>query len=586
MSDAGSEAALTQTKKAHQPRISIPTILLVAGVGFLGVFIVYPIAFTVVSSFWSGQPGSPGHYTLANYYALLSDPRTYVTVVNTFFQAGSSALIGVALGTLLSIITVRTDTPLRNALFYLPFLPLALPVLIANQAWIYLFEKRAGLLNILLGYAGLSTSTFNIYSWPGMIFASGMALTPICYVTISAAMRGMDTSLEEVSRASGSGVRSTLLRVSLPLMAPSILSAFLLAFTLSAGSFETPTMIGIPAGINVMMSSVYNNVDAIVPPDYAAASTESVLLLGIVLVTVFFYNRSLRRSGKFEVVSGKGYSASRVLSLGRWRFLSLAIVLAYLVVAIGLPVFTIALLSLVPIWLPDALFARLSFKNYQFLLSSTSGAFPALLNSLIASVVAATVITGVALAILFVARRTTIRGRGILEGLAMFPISMPALVIGFGLLWAFLTIRTGLYGTLGVMVIALSVALLPQGVRTMSGGVIQIQAELQEAARASGASAATTMRRIFLPLIRSSLVGAWLYVFIGSFTALGAVLLLQSANNQLFSTLLWSFWSSGNPGSAQSFAAGCVVLLLILIGAIAIMVLVQGRLERTRRWNK
>jgi iron(III) transport system permease protein len=582
MSDAGTEAALTQPRKRQPSRISVPTLLLVAGVGFLGVFIVYPIAFTVVSSFWSGQPGSPGHYTLANYEALLGDPHTYVTVVNTFFQAGSSALIGIGLGTLLSIITVRTDTPLRKALFYLPFLPLALPVLIANQAWIYLFEKRAGLLNILVGYAGLSTSTFNIYSWPGMIFASGMALTPICYVTISAAMRGMDTSLEEVSRASGSGVRSTLLRVSIPLMAPSILSAFLLAFTLSAGSFETPTMIGIPAGINVMMSSVYNNVDAIVPPDYAAASTESVLLLGIVLATVFFYNRSLRRSGRFEVVSGKGYSASRVLSLGRWRYLSLAIILAYLVLAIGLPVFTITLLSLVPIWLPDALFARLSLKNYQFLLSGTSGAFPALLNSLIASVVAATVITGVALAILFVARRTTIRGRGLLEGLAMFPISMPALVISFGLLWAFLTIRTGLYGTLGVMVIALSVALLPQGVRTMSGGVIQIQAELQEAARASGASAATTMRRIFLPLIRSSMVGAWLYVFIGSFTALGAVLLLQSANNQLFSTLLWSFWSSGNPGSAQSFAAGCVVLLLVLIGAIAIMVLVQRRLERTR----
>jgi iron(III) transport system permease protein len=116
----------------------------------------------------------------------------------------------------------------------------------------------------------------------------------------------------------------------------------------------------------------------------------------------------------------------------------------------------------------------------------------------------------------------------------------------------------------------------------MSGGVIQIQAELQEAARASGAGAATTMRRIFLPLIRSSLVGAWLYVFIGSFTALGAVLLLQSANNQLFSTLLWSLWSSGNPGSAQSFAAGCVLLLLILIGAIAVMVLIQGRLDRTR----
>ncbi len=546
----------------------------------MGVFIIYPIAFTVISSLWSGQPGYPGHYTLDNYKALLGNRQTYVAVLNTFLQAGSAALIGVGLGTLLSIITVRTDTPLRNVLFYLPFLPLALPVLIANQSWIYLFEKRAGLMNVLFGYMGFSTSTFNIYSWPGMIFASAMALTPICYLTISGAMRNMDASLEEASRASGSGVRATLLRVSLPLMAPSILSAFLLSFTLSAGSFETPTMIGIPAGINVMMSAVYNNVDAISPPDYASASTESVVLLLIVMGMVFLYNRSLRKSRRFEVISGKGYSANRVLPLGRWRYASLAIILAYLVLAIGLPVFTITLLSLVPIWSPDALFARLSLKNYQFLLSNSSGAFPALTNSIIASVVAATIITGTALAILFVARRTTIRGRGLLEGLGMFPISMPALVISFGLLWAFLTIRTGLYGTLGVMVIALSVALLPQGIRAMSGGMIQVQSDLQEAARASGANAATTMRRIFLPLVRSSLVSAWLYVFIGSFTALGAVLLLQSANNQLFSTLLWSFWSSGNPGSAQSFAAGCVLLLLILIVAITAMVLIQRRLER------
>ncbi len=574
---------MTESPRTRGFPVSFPTLVLAVGVGALGIFIVYPIVFTVLSSFWSGQPGTPGHYTLANYQTLLSDPQTYAAVVNTFFQAGTSAGIGVGLGTLLSIITVRTDTPLRKALFYLPFLPLAFPVLIANQAWIYLFELRAGLLNIALGDIGLSSSTFNVYSWPGMIFASAMALTPICYLIVSAAMRNMDTSLEEVSRASGSGVRGTLIRVTLPLMAPSILSAFLLAFTHSAGSFETPTMIGIPAGINVMMSAVYNNANAIIPPNYAAASTESVLLLGIIMVMVLFYNLSLRRSRQFEVVSGKGYSASRVLLLGRWRYLSLVFILGYLVLAIGLPAFTIILLSLVPIWLPNALFARLSLKNYEFLFSNGSGAYPALLNSLIASVVAATIITSVALVVLYASRRTTMRGRGLLEGLAMFPISLPSLVIGFGLLWAFLTIKTGLYGTLGVMVIALSVALLPQGVRTMSGGVVQINKDLQEAARASGANAATTIRRIFLPLVRSSLVAAWLYVFIGSFTALGAVLFLQSQRNQLFSTLLWSYWSSGNPGSSESFAAGCVLLLLILLAAISAMILIERRLERSPR---
>jgi len=557
---------------------------LFAGVAVLAIFILYPIIFTLDSSLWSGEPGLAGHYTLGNYVALFGSRITYITVVNTFIAAGSAAAIAVALGTFLSIITVRTDAPFRRVLFYLPYFPLAFPVLIANQAWIYLFEKRAGLLNIILGNLGLSTSTFSIFSWPGMIFASAMALTPVSYVGISGAMRNMDASLEEVSRASGSGVLGTLLRVSIPLMAPSIFSAFLLCFTLSAGSFETPTMIGLPAGISVMMSSVYDNVYGGVP-NYAAASTESALLLAIIMCIVYLYNRSLRRSRRFEVISGKGYSGDKVLSLGRWRYVAFAAIAAYLVLAIALPLFTITLLSLVPIWLPNDLFGRLSLKNFQFLLSNSSGAYPALMHSIVVSVVSASVVLGAALVIVFVARRTNVRGRGFLEGLGMLPISVPALVLSFGLLWAFLTIPTGLYGTLGVMVIALTVSLLPQGIRSISGGVIQVQMELQEAARSSGANAATTIWRIFLPLARPSLVGGWLYVFIGSFNALGAVLLLQSSNNQLFSTLLWSFYSSSQPSAAQSFAAGCVLLFMILASFVTVMVLIQRRLEGRLKSN-
>jgi len=574
---------LTATAKRPFSSLSLSTLALVGGVAVLAVFILYPVVFTIDGSFWSSQPGFPGHYTLANFEALLGSKATYVTVVNTVFASGGAAAIAIGLGTVLSIITVRTDTPFRRTLFYLPYFPLAFPVLIANQAWIYLFSERSGLLNIVARDIGFSNLTFNIYSWPGFVFASAMALTPIAYLTISAAMRNMDASLEEAGRASGSGVLGTLLRVSIPLMSPSIFSAFLLCFTLSAGSFETPTMIGLPAGISVMMSSVYRNVDEVSPPNYAAAATESVLLLAIIMAMVYLYNRSLRRSRKFEVISGKGYSGGRVLSLGRWRWAAFAIIAVYLVIAIALPLFTITLLSLVPIWLPNDLFRRVSLANFQFLLSGTSGALPALHNSLEVSIVVATIVLAVATVIVFASRRTSIKGRGLLEGLGMFPISMPALVLSFGLLWAFLTLPLGLYGTLGVMVIALSVSLLPQGIRSISGGVVQVQMELQEAARSSGAGAATTIRRIFFPLARPSLVGAWLYVFIGSFNALGAVLLLQSTNNQLFSTLLWSFYSSGNLGSTESFAAGCVLLFLILVCAVTAMALLQRRLERRPR---
>ena len=209
-------------------------------------------------------------------------------------------------------------------------------------------------------------------------------------------------------QGSGAGVLDTLRRVSIPLMAPSIFSAFLLCFTISAGSFETATMIGLPAKIMVMMSSVYRNVDQVTPPDYRAAAAESALLLAIIMVMVYIYNRSLRRSRRFEVISGKGYSRGRVLSLGRWRWVAFALISGYLVLALALPLFTIVLLSLVPIWNPGNLFGRLSLENFKFLLSDSSGALFALHNSLLASVAAATIVLGVALVIVFAARRTNI----------------------------------------------------------------------------------------------------------------------------------------------------------------------------------
>lgn len=560
------------------PLPSLPALILGIGVGALGIFIVYPIIFTLFGSFWSSRPGFPGHFTWNNYLSAFGQGGVAGLVVNTILFSLGSSVMGIAVGLLLSIVTVRTNTPFRRSLFYLPFFPLAFPVFIANLAWVYLFSQRVGLVNIALGDLGLSTSTFNIYSWPGMIWAGGMALVPISYITIAAALRNMDSSLEDASRMSGAGIGSTLRNVTVPLAIPAILSAFILDFTIAAGVFETPTMIGIPARISVFLSSIYYNVDSIVPPNYAIASADSSLILVIALILVFAYNRSLRSSRRYEVVSGKGYS-SGVLPLGRWRFVSLAGILAYLVVGLFLPFVTMVMLSLVPVWLPYDLFGHMGLGNFQYVFSNTSGMVPTIVNSAISSVFAATIITFVSLSLVFVARRTKVRGRGLLEALGMLPIAIPALVIGFGLLWAFLTIGREIYGTLAVMVIALSLAFIPQGMRSLSGGVIQVQMELQEASSVFGAGMMATMRRIFLPILRPSLVVTWLYVFIAAFTSVAPVVLLSTAHTGLFAVFLWSLWSSGE---IPQFAAGGMVLFAIVWSLILALVFVQRRLERTR----
>ena len=172
---------------------------------------------------------------------------------------------------------------------------------------------------------------------------------------------------------------------------------------------------------------------------------------------------------------------------------------------------------------------------------------------------------------------TKIRGRGLLEAFGMLPIAMPALVIGFGLLWAFLTIGREIYGTLAVMVIALSLAFIPQGMRSLSGGVIQVQMELQEASRVFGAGMMATMRRIFFPILKPSLIVTWLYVFIVTFTSVAPVVLLSTAHTGLFAVFLWSLWSSGE---IPQFAAGSMFLFAIVWSLILALVFAQRRIEK------
>ncbi len=164
-----------------------------------------------------------------------------------------------------------------------------------------------------------------------------------------------------------------------------------------------------------------------------------------------------------------------------------------------------------------------------------------------------------------------------LEGISVLPIAVPSLLIGFGLLWAFLTTPSGLWGTIGVIVIALVVTLLPQAIRALSGPMIQIHSEQIEASRVSGAATGLTIRRILFPLLRNSLIGTWLYVLIVSSKAVGPIILLMTSQNQVLSTYIWNDWIS-KPADTGTVAAAGVLLMAIAWVLIFGLLLFQNRL--------
>jgi iron(III) transport system permease protein len=107
------------------------------------------------------------------------------------------------------------------------------------------------------------------------------------------------------------------------------------------------------------------------------------------------------------------------------------------------------------------------------------------------------------------------------------PVGVPGLVLAIGIFVALL--RTPLYGTIWVLLVAYLIRYLPYGQRTVSAAIVSVSGELEESARISGAGWLTTMWRVYWPLLRPGLVAAWLLLFITFMREVSMSLLLACA---------------------------------------------------------
>ena len=539
--------------------------------GFTLFLIIYPVSFLIFGSFWSGNPGGAGELTLDNYVVVFSDPKTLELLVNSLAYALGSALLGVSIATVLAFITTRTNAPLREYFIFIPILPIILPGMVDNLAWIYLFSPNSGLANTWWrNLTGFADPLFNIYSLPGMVWVMGISLVPLAYLVISSAFQTMDPSLEETARISGSSLFSIFRKITIPLMFPAILSVYLLTFILAFESFETPAMIGLPAGIDVFMSQIYQAVVWAIPPSYGLGTAYASIILVITMTAVYLYRKATSRQEKFQVITGKGYQPG-ILDLGKWKWLGTGILCLYVFVHIIVVFGMVLILSFQTYWDPTNLFgSNLTLRNYETVLSQRR-IISSLINSATVSVVSATIVVIIAAILTYISRRKNIRGAGLLEGFGTLPLAFPGFILGLGLLWTFLTIPIGVYGTVFVLMLAFLVKYMPQGIRFANGALIQIQDDLEESSSVTGAEWTYTVQKIILPLLKPALISAWIYIFVLTFRELSSIIFLVTPNNQVISAILWDLFVNG---SVELLAATSMLLTLFLWTVVIIATII------------
>src|SRR2546422_7427914 len=412
------------------PAVACTVVLL--GVAFC---VVYPLLLVVLESFQVAPPGQPARYGLDGWRAAFAEPLLRTALLNTFKVTLARQVVSLALAVLIAWLIARTDLPGRTWIEFAFWGAFFLPTLTVTLSWILLLDPDYGLINTgLAKLPVIGKGPFDIYSFWGIVWIHVItgSLT-VKVILLTPAFRNMNAAFEEASRVAGAGTTRTALSITIPVMAPVVLSVFLLGTMVSLQTFEVEQVLGVPFRFFVFSTMIYDLLVTRVPR-YDAATALAVLVLAAML-PLGFTPQWLTRGRRYTTITGQ--FQSRRHRLGRWRWPAVALLLAPVVIVLGVPLVVAGLGALIELFgvfyipapwtlknwttvLADELFLR-SLWNTVVLAGSTAGA-AVLVPSLIA----------------FIVVRTRFVGRRAVHLLSWVPVTGPGVRLGLALLWLFL----------------------------------------------------------------------------------------------------------------------------------------------------
>lgn len=558
ITDSGVAPAAGRPARNWQPVVTGAVVLAVSFV------VLLPLVFLVGESLNVGDALTfpPEEYGISNYIEMFQEDLYILT--NTVSIAVMATVMAILIGFTLAWILTRTNVPGRERLERLLELPYYMTPLVGALAWAVLAAPKSGFFNQLWHYVGGTGDVVDVYSMFGIAWIMALFEGTVAFVMISASMKSMDPALEESARVMGASKLRTALTVTLPLVMPGVLGATLFVFAEMLGSFAAALVIGIPARIYVITTSIWESTLSY-PPDYGRAAAMGLALFVVMFGMLTFYRWMVRR-GSFATITGKAFRP-RTMDMGRLSWLLLGVCLLYILLAVALPIGALILTSLQRFATVILSQAEFTFANYRIALG-LGPVRTALFNSLTLGFGVASVGVLVMALIVWTIYRSQLRGRGAIEYLVMFPQAVPRMVFGLALLWAWLNIPIPIYGTLWLLALGYFTVMLPLGVRTLAGVVLQIDKSLEECARVCGASWGYQMRSVTLPLLRPGILAAWLLIFMACVRELGVSVFLMGPNAKVIApSIVSAFASSGTELTAAMAliqTASVVVALIIL----------------------
>ncbi len=523
------------------------------------LFIIYPLwnLLTVSLGVSTMQQG----ISLTAYGQLLQDPQLPTVIQNTLYIAVVSTIASLFMGAMAAILTEKTDIPGCQGWRLVFILPVLLPSYVISIAW----QQWAGPVGLVNGWLQhlLGRTIWNFAGIHEIVIVMAISHMPIAYLLVRSAINAIPGHLEDAARIAGARPVTVFTSVVLPLTVPALANAALLCFASALDNFGIPAFIGIPSGITVLSTLIYQKVIGLGNSQFEQAAALAVVTGLLSMIPVYFQGK-IFHGPKYS--REEGNREKRIYLMGKWKWLLVLLIGIWQGVTVIGPCIAMLLLSLAPAYGVPLTLGNLTFAHYISLWTDTPVVAAGLKNSLLLALISTVVVLLLAWPL---ARRIVLAPSSLvtfLDGIAAVPYCLPGMVVGLAVLLTWIHPIPGtsfsLYGGMTILLLAYIPRFYTFGIRTWTTAWARFSLHMEEAGHVVGAGPMTVTRRITLPMFREEALGGGTLIFLLAFTELTLSSLLAGSQFPTLGVIVFSMETAGR--ALESAALGTVLTLLTL----------------------
>ena len=512
---------------------------------FFGLFLVIPVVRMLVFSFQTGQ----AVFSFDNFAKFFA--RKYYTraLGNSIKVVSAATLLVMIIGVPLAYITTTFKIRGNRLINILVIISMLSPPFLGAYSWIMMLGRN-GEITQFLNRIGIEMPS--IYGFGGILLVFVLKLFPYIYMYTKGALKKVDASLGEAAESLGyHGIRKVL-KVSLPLVLPTILAGATIVFLRAFADYGTPRLIG--EGYNTLPVIVYQ--EWVSETGTNAYFASAVAMIMIVIAAIVFLIQKW-------ITSRKNYTMSMLNPIRPKQLHGVPNILAHAYV------YLIAILAT----LPQIYIILISFRNTKGIMwadgygiSSYISVFTDSLSSILNTfefgiiAIAVVVVLGTLFAYLTV-RKTNFFSK-ILDVFIMFPYVIPGTIFGLLLLMTYNQPPLVLSGTAAIIIISYVIRRMPYTVRSSAAILRQISPSIDEASASLGYGSMQTFFNVTMPVMVPGIVSGAILSWITILNELSSTLMLYTGRTQTMTVTIFQEISRGGYGTAAALSTILTVTMI------------------------